>query len=423
MTDLEFESQGDSRLLELSLERCELITGHGPPGLLRIEGWAITPGAPKAIHLTRQGAGHWHAPVSAPPLDVSERAGAGTAAAGFRMLLSGLALPHSFELGLHLRLADGGKIDLGVLRGARPPVVSSYRPALQPLIITSLGRSGSTAVVHALSRHPEVIAYRPTSREMRVASYWMSVLRVLAEPASYLRQINLDHVRIGNPTWWTGFGAEFPAELDDAEAPPLQAQSMSAVAALCQERIDSFYCAVAEESGKPGASRFVEKMQPHHLVPVVMADLYERSREVFIVRDFRDVLCSMRAYTDEKGGRTFARRPADSDADWVARIDAHAGRLAANWRERSESAFLLRYESFVMRPAETLTELAGYLEIDSSQEALSAMADVVSAGHGGHGTSRDAEASIGRWRKDLSPELQEVCERELAEPLAAFGYE
>jgi hypothetical protein len=40
-----------------------------------------------------------------------------------------------------------------------------------------------------------------------------------------------------------------------------------------------------------------------------------------------------------------------------------------------------------------------------------------------HRTSPDIAASIGRWRRDLSPELQERSCEILEEVLAGFGYE
>ena len=39
------------------------------------------------------------------------------------------------------------------------------------------------------------------------------------------------------------------------------------------------------------------------------------------------------------------------------------------------------------------------------------------------GRPRTSSASIGRWRDDLSPALQEACAEAFAAPLAAFGYE
>jgi hypothetical protein len=41
----------------------------------------------------------------------------------------------------------------------------------------------------------------------------------------------------------------------------------------------------------------------------------------------------------------------------------------------------------------------------------------------GHRTVPDPADSIGRWRTDLSPELQSACEEALGPALRSFGYE
>ena len=40
-----------------------------------------------------------------------------------------------------------------------------------------------------------------------------------------------------------------------------------------------------------------------------------------------------------------------------------------------------------------------------------------------HATSDSAQASIGRWRTDLEPDLAEACERAFGPALELFGYE
>jgi hypothetical protein len=41
----------------------------------------------------------------------------------------------------------------------------------------------------------------------------------------------------------------------------------------------------------------------------------------------------------------------------------------------------------------------------------------------GHGTSGSPEASIGRWRNDLSPEFRLAVEEKFGDLLREFGYE
>ena len=100
----------------------------------------------------------------------------GAERSGFFGTLSALSFGPRFELQIEVRLEDGTQLPLALVRGTRAPLRSSFEPRLQPLLLTTLGRTGSTAVVRMLAAHPEVVAYRPFEYEPRVATYWMGVL-------------------------------------------------------------------------------------------------------------------------------------------------------------------------------------------------------------------------------------------------------
>ena len=71
---------------------------------------------------------------------------------------------------------------IATIAGHREPLRSSYEPELRPLIVTTLGRTGSTWLIHLLGTHPGVTAYRPFSFEPRAATYWTDILASLSEP-------------------------------------------------------------------------------------------------------------------------------------------------------------------------------------------------------------------------------------------------
>jgi hypothetical protein len=75
--------------------------------------------------------------------------------------------------------------------------------------------------------------------------------------------------------------------------------------------------------------------------------------------------------------------------------------------------------------ADLAGELLEYAGLDASAAAVEAMrshAERPLAAMDDHRTTADPRASIGRWRRDLSPQLAETCERALAAELHAFGY-
>ena len=48
-----------------------------------------------------------------------------------------------------------------------------------------------------------------------------------------------------------------------------------------------------------------------------LAELYPDSREVFLVRDFRDMVSSILAFNAKRGARGFGRAAAETDAGYV----------------------------------------------------------------------------------------------------------
>ena len=100
--------------------------------------------------------------------------------------------------------------------------------------------------------------------------------------------------------------------------------------------------------------------------------------------------------------------------------------LLRDWQARSELVHVVRYEDLVATPIETLTGLLQYLGLDSEERTVDAMAagaSEVTPEMEWHRTADSSSRSIGRWRRDLSPELQAVAQAAFGPALEAFGYE
>jgi hypothetical protein len=406
-----------------------------------VRGWALGRRLPVvACELVHDETVLWRAPLDERRPDVEERLGADKQpGSGFSTRVTALALPLEIELLVRFVLEDKTRIPTGVLRGVRRPVATSYAPALAPLIVTTIGRSGSTAIVDVLSRHPEVVVYRPRETEARAAAYWAGVLRELAEPESYLRQ--LDPGGDGGDPWW--LRGQNPTvdeilarrswlrpsgmERDGGARPAaellrrLDVDAASALASFAQRRVDALYRFEAERQERPRARFFAEKLVPN-FVPDVIWELYPESRELILVRDFRDLVASIFAYNEKRGFAGFGRDSADSDLHYVLTTERRSvAALARSWKRRSGMAHLVRYEDLVTRPRETVEALAGYAGLEGNHEAMLAPL-LPTREMEAHRTSASAERSIGRWREDLSPALQEACLEAFGEALDAFGY-
>jgi hypothetical protein len=349
---------------------------------------------------------------------------AGAGACGFTLLVDTLALPRSFEFRLRATRADGSRVKIAAIRGRRLPLASGYEPRLQPLLVTSLGRMGTTLLMRMLAAHPEVVIYARPPYEARGGKYWLHVLKTLAAPTVAAKRIgsamefHLEPLAAGgNPFYSTEFAAW----------PAVEAWSGSAyvddLAAFCQRSIDGWYLATAAAQGQRETPRFFAEKQFPDEYPRLMRELYPAAREVFLVRDFRDMIASMRAYNARKGFGDFGREGAENEAVWLAELRQGVVALRDAWRERGEPGTLVHYEDLVRAPERTLPPLLAALGLDAGPATVARLMTMPEAPElRDHGTAPSPAASIGRWRRDLPPELQAVVADIFGDLLPDLGY-
>jgi hypothetical protein len=278
-----------------------------------------------------------------------------------------------------------------------------------------------------LAAHPGVVAYDRPPYEVRGGKYWLHVLKTLAAPTDPRKRVGapMEFHREplaagGNPFYSAAFAAW----------PDVEAWSGSTyvteLAAFCQRSIDGWYLATARAQGQPMEPLvyFAEKHFPD-VYPRLLRELYPGARELFLVRDFRDMIASMQAYNARRGFGDFGRESAQSDAIWLDELRRGVAALRDAWRDRGERGSLVRYEELVRDPAATLPPFLTALGLDATPETVRRL--IVAAAPDapelrGHGTAGSPEASIGRWRTDLAPELRLAVEETFGDLLREFGY-
>jgi hypothetical protein len=425
-------AQLEPRLWGSQIER-PITGGRSEVYAINVEGWVLgRTSAAVAIELINEGAVFQRIPINVQRPEVAVRYSAMPEAknSGFCATLSVLGLaPEGFVLSVQAVLQNENRIEIGTIQGRRRSLSTNFQPTLQPLILTNVGRSGSTWLTQILGSHPQIITYQPFRYEPRVASYWTQVLRTLSEPVSYLQSILVNEAH--DEYWWIGDKYSSPPpslEPDPVMQRWLGCDSVEELTGFCQHRIEGFYEQVTAIQGKTEPVYFAERFYgTGHTATMMMWELYSQAREIFLVRDLRDVLCSMLAFNKKTGLTMFGRERVTNDQDFVHQIGTLFRDLLQNWHMRSDKAYLLRYEDLISHPEETLASVLEYLELDfeptTVQRTLrTAMTKTTELQHQ-HQTSADLNASIGRWRRDLGTALQAVCQEAFGDVLAGFGYD
>jgi hypothetical protein len=158
---------------------------NGDTRVLAVSGWVVGDSAPvSVVEISAAGTLLWTLPVHDRRPDVADiHPGVEWAVdAGFSGAVGLLRLPSSWTIELVAR-AEGRATRIATIAGRRAPLEPAEH-TLDPLIVTTLGRTGSSWLIHLLAQHPDVVAYRPFSFEPRAATYWMEALMALAEPAA-----------------------------------------------------------------------------------------------------------------------------------------------------------------------------------------------------------------------------------------------
>jgi hypothetical protein len=343
---------------------------------------------------------------------------------GFRGSIGTLKLPSTFELVISATLETDVRVPLARIEGGRKSLPASRDVAIQPLAMNTIGRSGSTWLTWLLGCHPEILAFEPFGHDARVATYWMSVLQDLSQPSSYRQQLGPSNLAAAR--WWLGDEGSRANEFGEGGLQTwLGAEAIESLAVLCQGQIEGFYKRLATGTGRSSPRYFVEKVLPYQVFPDLLSELYPDAREIILVRDFRDLLCSVLAFNEKRGYQAFGREQRDSDADYVrTTLRRSAESLLKRWRSREPAAHLVRYEDLVLQSADTLRTLLRYVGVDHSDAAVTQTIESAldASGTEHHRTTSDPKASIGRWRDDLSEDLMLVCQDALDPVLGEFGY-
>ena len=420
-----------NRIADFSLGHPQPATSE-PTYSIRFQGWVVGRGAPAVSLTINDGQGRLvDLPIVHPRDDVADLMPdypwAGRS--GFTARIGALHLPQHFQLELTALLEDGTRGLVGYVRGRRRRLPALAGQRYIPVALTTIGRSGSTWLTWLLGQHPEVLAYRTFDMEPAGLAYFAELIRALSQPTSYHSALK---GQVDNADWWTGSDpchGQGWYESDPGTDRWLGTEYVEGLTSFFAARLDELVACQARAEGKPGAGMFVEKNGPTFFGQSLWLELCPGMREIFLVRDPRDVACSIFAFERKRDSEWFwgtrdkewteedvIREPLGNDVDLLMHC----------WEQRAETGLLLRYEDLIADPHESLARVFDHFGADSSDVTVAGVVErgarLEQARRDWHVTSADANRSVGRWREELSPSLQRACNEAFAPAMEVFGY-
>lgn len=339
------------------------------------------------------------------------------ARSGFSTGVGTLGLPEAFGVEVRAVLAGGRRSSIATIRGTRSKLVVAAAPRLRPLMVTCLGRSGTTLLMELLSGHPSVVVHSPHPYETRCATYWMQMAKVAGEPGTVVPPV----------AWYdqlSGFDAVRPVpffgELPTEEMSWLTSTYTERLASFCVTALGDFYAECARIAGKPHAVVFAEKQFPG-LLADVLSEVCPSQPEIVSIRDPRDMLLSIFSFLDS-GHTVLSHTRGDARHDVVDRFSQELRLLSE--RSLRPGAIVVRYEDLVEDQSATLQHTlkpAGLSASDAEIAQMRATSEGRREHYERHRTTRSLEDSIGRWRSG-DESLSAVWTPELEELTVAFGY-
>lgn len=395
-----------------------------------IKGWVVGNQQPVQAVLVRDITGRvlGRLPLNVPRPDVASHfpQAKNATRSGFTGTLNVIGLTQPLaELFLSAQLENNRLVNFAQIQIERQPLQISSDCLLQALIVNSIGRTGTTWVMRLLQEHERIAIYPHYPHEARVASYWAhSVFK-----AQELHPQSPDHLQAVNRDWINQQMCQTP-QLEQWFRRTYQEQ----LAAFCRSNIEHVYVQFAQQQGKSLEKQaknsqepvyFAEKFGPGY-VPNLLWELYPQAREIVLVRDFRDMYCSILKFTDKpETQHDFGRNAKLSEAEFVRNTAARIKQLVNSWQQRQDKVYLLRYEDLILEPEATLEKLLAYLRLDNSPKQISRLLKKASKDSDhmkSHRTSSSVKASIGRWQQDLDDTQKALVNEHFGEYLQLFDY-
>jgi Sulfotransferase family len=282
---------------------------------------------------------------------------------------------------------------------------------IQPIIVLSTGRCGTTILMNKILSIPGVVVAGGYPYEIKLLTYYAHAARVLC---TSLREehwkdpstIHVDPNIIGpNPFFSHQFSNVFrdPNCLYDF----FGGVASDKIQKCFRDIIREFYNSNATDKGMKDARFFAEKSDVLAGNREYLKLLFNKPKEILLVRDLRDAYCSSKSFWSV-------------GADFIVTLAEAKREFIRAYKERDQDLLLVRYEDLITRQNDAIETIGAFLDIEiSPNDSLNGDLAFFEK----HGTSSTPIDSIGRWRRDLTEVETSRFSHEFSDFFEMFGYE
>jgi hypothetical protein len=280
----------------------------------------------------------------------------------------------------------------------------------RPIVLTSTGRAGTSLLMARLAQHPDILVADDHPHEILLLSYYAYVFRTLVFEADRERSTNPDIMGDPSARFFIGFNPNhMPPELQDPELRKYWRETAPAILRPgCADLVNAYYDIVAQKTGKLSATHFAEKIATNAIVREAANFMFGGVDEIVLVRDPRDVICSSKQFW----GTEFS--------DSVRNLSGQYVVMCRSAIEAGARRYVVRYETLVTHPEAAMRDLFAFLRVSDFDPQIDREKE--SRVFRSHGTSQSLEATIGRWRRELTADEARKATNELRTFIEHFGY-
>jgi hypothetical protein len=283
--------------------------------------------------------------------------------------------------------------------------------AFTPILVTSSGRSGSTMVMQEFATHPDIVISNIYPFEIKLTSYYAALWNVLTAGCHTPTEIETDFGAHSTDDFLVGRNPWNRPDLLEAVGGAgavrlMQKTFPGKLEYLFRSTIEEYYGILADKN-KASARMFAEKSAINEPVRSACRVLFGAVKEIVLVRDPRDYVCSARSFWRTEPDRMFTT------------MEAELPMLMKIHRKAQADTLFVRYEDLILEAEPTRRRIYDFLQCDANFQPLAISADLVPDNHR---TSQSSAASVGRFKVDLDQDTVRACEDRFQPFMRMFGY-